>query len=173
MQHTRFVLVVITCLLVARSPAAPPPLVVDRDAPLLLGGPPPHASAVPLADNTACFVCHANFEEEPLARGHAAAEVGCVDCHGDSFAHRNDENNTTPPEVMFPAAKIDAACRECHQEHVAPAAAVIARLLERCPDKTDGATLVCTNCHGRHRMKVRTVHWDKATGKLITARPRQ
>ena len=26
---------------------------------------------------------------------------------------------------------------------------------------------ICTDCHGQHRMKVRTRVWDKETGKLI------
>jgi len=35
------------------------------------------------------------------------------------------------------------------------------------PDKTDPDKIVCTDCHGEHRMKVRTIIWDKKTGKLL------
>lgn len=44
--------------------------------------PPPPAS--PIADNSRCFVCHANYEEEPLSVSHAKANIGCVRCHGNS-----------------------------------------------------------------------------------------
>ncbi len=51
-----------------------------------------------------------------------------------------------------------------------PAQKVIARLLERCPEKTNPAALVCTDCHGEHRLKVRTVVWDKETRKLLSGK---
>ena len=64
--------------------SGPPPLVVDKDAPLLLEEPNrPEKSAVkkPLADNAPCLVCHANYKAEPLAHRHARDNVGCVTCH--------------------------------------------------------------------------------------------
>jgi hypothetical protein len=155
------------------SASSLPPLVVDTGAPLLLDDPPEAAgysttpAALVVADNSSCFVCHANYMEEELATQHAVQNLGCENCHGKSIAHKNDENNTTPPDVMFPADKIDAACMQCHLTHDAPAAKVIARWRERCPDKTDPATIVCTDCHGNHRLKIRTVRWDKRTGKLL------
>jgi hypothetical protein len=119
------------------------------------------------ADNGPCFVCHANYEEEPLAVCHAKQGTGCMDCHGPSLAHRNDEGNVTPPDIIYPAARIDAACKKCHEEHNAPAARVIARWQERCPAKTKPAQIVCTDCHGEHRLKLRTVRWDKESRKLL------
>src|SRR5512136_2071651 len=56
-----------------------------------------------------CFACHANYREEPLAATHAARSVGCMDCHGKSNEHRNDENNTTPPEAMYARDAIERA----------------------------------------------------------------
>ena len=161
------------------KPVAPPPLKVDRGAPLLLEGPAGKESAKesedepagPVADNSACHVCHANFQEESMAVLHAKADVGCVKCHGASVAHRNDEANVTPPDIMYSAAKIDAACRKCHDTHDAAAAKVIARWQERCPGKRDPKQVRCTDCHGEHRLKVRTVRWDKDTGKLLGGRP--
>ena len=154
-----------------KKPGGPPPLVVDEDAPALPGetakkGPRdrPSPSA---ADNSACFVCHANFKEESLAASHAKAKVGCVGCHGESTAHRNDEDNVTPPDIMFAKTKIDAACQECHDSHDAPAAKVIARWQQRCPAKSNPKEIVCTDCHGEHQMQVRTVRWDKQTRKLL------
>jgi hypothetical protein len=110
---------------------APPPLVIDEDAPLLLDEPPesekhsPAAATGALTDNMACFVCHANYREELLASEHAAKNVGCVDCHGPSYAHRNDENNTTPPDIMYPTDAIDSSCEVCHESHDVPARDVI------------------------------------------------
>lgn len=147
----------------------PPPLVVDMSEPLLLDDPTEDQAAATQAatENMACFVCHAGYMGEFLAECHAKADVGCVKCHGDSFAHRNDENNTTPPETMYPAEKIDPFCQGCHKAHDIPPKKIIARWKEVNIDKSDPSWIVCTDCHGEHRMKVRTVIWDKETGKLL------
>lgn len=149
----------------------PPPLVVDKNTPLLLEEPPEEdpwdVHPGPVADNVACYCCHANYQEDEFVVYHAKANVGCVKCHGPSHAHRDDEDNVTPPEVMFPPEKIASNCRECHGTHDAPARKVIAVWQERCPKKTKPEEVLCTDCHGRHRLKSRTVRWDKKTGKLI------
>ena len=156
--------------------AAPPPLVVDKDDPLLLEEPkkkeeeafdPWATPKGPVADNKACFVCHANYEEEPLAKVHAEANIGCMKCHGESLDHRDDEDNITPPETMYPADKIDSSCEKCHEEHDVSATKVIERWQKKCPQKTDPTKIVCTDCHGQHRLKIRTVRWNKETGELI------
>jgi len=178
-----------------------PPLVVDTSEPLLLDEPTEEQAAAVVTqaatENAACFVCHANYRGEFLADRHAKADVGCINCHGDSFAHRNDENNTTPPETMYSAEKIDPFCQGCHDAHDISAKKIIARWIEqkvkkpdatcegchedddvppekvvarwtkRNLDESDPARIVCTDCHGDHRMKVRTVIWDKKTGKLL------
>jgi len=156
--------------------SGPPPLVIDKEAPLLLDEPAEAdeaccaETAQASADNTACFVCHANYQEETLASEHAKARVGCVDCHGESYPHRNDENNITPPDIIYPRDRIDQSCQKCHATHDVPAARVIALWLKRCPAKTDPKTIVCTDCHGEHRLRIRTVRWDKKTWKLIPRR---
>ncbi len=155
---------------------APPPLVVDEDAPLLLDEPTEADRSAAkkakqdVADNSACFVCHENYKVEPLARVHAKEKIGCVDCHGDSFAHRNDENNTTPPERMYPARRIDRACKECHETHDVPALDVLTRWKDRGLAEKDPKRIVCTDCHGQHRLRVRTVRWNKKTGELIVGK---
>lgn len=156
------------------KPAPLKPLKIDRSAPLLLPSaapapqPDPWDGPVgPLADNSSCFVCHGNYSEEELATTHAKSNVGCIKCHGESLAHRNDENNTTPPDTMYPASAIDSACLDCHDDHDASARDVLARWRERCPEKTDPATVVCTDCHGHHRLTRRTVRWNKETKELI------
>jgi hypothetical protein len=155
------------------SAGGPPPLVVDSEAPLLLDEPTEQQQASAgvttqaAVENTACFVCHANYKFEALASRHAKANVGCAGCHGQSFEHKNDENNTTPPEKMYSAEKIDPLCQGCHNSHDVPAGKVVALWAKRNPGKTDPDKIVCTDCHGDHRMKVRTIIWDKKTGKLL------
>jgi hypothetical protein len=157
--------------------SGPPPLVIDKEAPLLLEEPTEaekrslKSKPQRFPGNDACFVCHMNYKEEALANRHAEANVGCVECHGTSYPHRNDENNITPPDIMYPADQIDASCVKCHTTHDAPAVQVIVRWIERCAAKRDPKALVCTDCHGNHRLKIRTVRWDKRTGKLVRAQP--
>lgn len=150
----------------------PPPLEVDEDAPRLEDMTPEEEKAARQtaesgADNFACYVCHANYDGEPLAETHKQAGVGCIRCHGESQAHRLDEENITPPDRMFPAEDIKPFCTQCHLTHDAPAQDVIARWQKRCPGKTDPASVTCTDCHGDHRLDVRSVRWDKETGELL------
>lgn len=118
-------------------------------------------------DNSACYVCHVNYDGEELVLQHAKEKVGCIDCHGESAAHRDDEDNITPPDMMYGPRDVGKLCGFCHREHDVAAVEVIRRWQERCAAKTDAKTIVCTDCHGRHRMKFRTVWWDKKTRKLI------
>jgi hypothetical protein len=145
-----------------------PPLKVNRDAPLLLDSTPaPAKSDKKKVDNEACFCCHRNYDGEELVELHAGENIGCMKCHGDSVAHRNDEDHITPPEIMIPTEKIEAACLKCHETHDAPAKEVLTRWQKRCPTKTNPTELVCTDCHGAHRLPFRTVRWDKHTGKFL------
>ncbi len=152
------------------------PLKVDKAAPLLLDEPPakpPEAfdPKKPRADNSACFVCHGNFQEESMVAVHAKENVGCMKCHGASRAHRNDEDNVTAPDKMFAPARIDNACRECHEDHNASARKVIAMFQARFSANTDPKKVVCTDCHGEHRLKVRSVSWDKRHGQALGTQP--
>ena len=146
---------------------AVPPLKLDGDLLNEKLPEPPAKKTKVKADNTACYVCHGNYNGEPFALIHAKADVACTKCHGKSFAHRNDEDNITPPEIMYAADQIDEACEKCHDTHDAPAKKVIARWQQCCLAKTNFNELVCTDCHGKHRLARRTVRWDKKTGKLI------
>ena len=174
------------------EPTALPPLVVDKDSPLLLDGPTKteHPPTEAETQNATCFVCHANYADEPLAQWHAKANIACSDCHGESIAHKNDENHTTPPDTMYPANEIDGACRkchanhdvqpaevvrrwkvhlgdkktdvlckECHESHDIPAAAVVRKWQERTGQKKEAEQIVCTDCHGDHRLKMRSVRY--------------
>lgn len=158
----------------ASQPSGPPPLEVDEGAPLLLDKPivqqpVPGTPDKPPADNSACYVCHANYQAESLVASHVVEGTGCVQCHGESTAHRNDENNITPPDIMFSRERIERGCIECHPTHDVPPKKVLAVFRERCPKDVDWESIACTDCHGEHRLKVRTVRWDKRTGQLLTA----
>jgi hypothetical protein len=133
----------------------------------------PECAEAAKVDNSACYVCHGNYDGEPLAATHASHKVGCMDCHGESLAHRNDEDNVTPPDKMYGPEDVKTMCRECHAKHNAPASDVIARWQQRCPAKTDPQKIVCTDCHFEHRMRFRTVWWNKKTGKLVVRKEGQ
>lgn len=136
------------------------PLLLDDAAPLLLGDGPEWGAPLGegAADNSRCQVCHLNLVGEPLAREHALAGIGCADCHGASDAHIADESwasggNGTAPDTMFPRARINPACFECHaQDQLDP---------EQHRDFLAGQTKeqVCTECHGQHRLVNRKCKW--------------
>lgn len=150
-----------------------PPLKVDRTAPLLLDdtAQKPAKTDRPKADNEACYCCHRNYEGEEMVEVHAVEKIGCTQCHGESVAHRNDENHVTPPDTMYAPEQIEPVCLKCHETHDAPARKVIARWRERCPAKEKPEELVCTDCHGAHRLALRTVRWDKRTRAFIGGEP--
>ena len=118
-------------------------------------------------DNFACHVCHGNYDGEELVVSHGKEAIGCIDCHGKSYAHRNDEDNITPPDKMYPLDTVDKMCADCHDEHIASARKVIERWQERCPEKPDPKGIVCTDCHYQHRLERRMVVWNKKTGEVI------
>ncbi len=120
-----------------------------------------------MVDNSACYVCHGNYKKEELVVVHGKEGIGCVDCHGNCFDHRNDEDNIVPPEEMYPRAAVDGMCGACHEEHDVPAAEVVRCWQERCREKGDRAAVVCTDCHFDHRLTMRTVRWNKETGELL------
>lgn len=141
-----------------------PPLEVKPDAPRLEEAT-KAVEELPKV-NAPCYVCHLNYAEETLSLIHAKANVGCMSCHGKSEAHRGDEFNRTPPDVMFAKDAINKFCASCHKAHDASAQSVIQRWLERSYE-TNPNELVCTDCHGEHRLNRRRVVWDKRTGKLL------
>ncbi len=112
------------------------------------------------ADNSRCHVCHLNFVMEVLSVKHAAADVGCEQCHGPSNAHCADEDNITPPDRMFPRDGVNDACQDCHRRTLSMTTqhkAVSPHRLKK----------VCTDCHGEHRLNHRTRRWNRQTGELI------
>ena len=121
-----------------------------------------------IADAHAVFVRLARLDEPVLS----AAEnlelvsrhgVGCELCHGMSDTHSEDEDSLVPPEIMYPKAAITPFCMDCHKKGDLVQEENHEGLFSDKPvqDKS------CSECHGKkHRLKVRTRKWDKATGKL-------
>lgn len=131
----------------------------------------------PMADNSRCFVCHANYDftDEPLAFRHAQASIGCVQCHGESPRHSADEDGLTPPDRMFPKAHIRFNCLGCHDWRKLVASDRTRQDRPDLPEKPDHQSVLdatapkklCTDCHGDHRLGHRTRVWDKRTGTLL------
>ena len=105
----------------------------------------------PLGPNAACYVCHMTFVREELSKTHLAAKVTCIECHGLSAKHANDEDiGATKPDRAYERDKVNTMCRPCHETHDVPAEDVVARWLER---NLTEAPPVCTDCHGTHRIE--------------------
>jgi hypothetical protein len=116
-----------------------------------------------VADNSRCHVCHLNYADEKMAVAHVKANISCEGCHGPSDAHCADEGHRTPPDTMFPKARINPSCIHCHPKEK------LTGDLAHEPILAGSATTfrLCTDCHGTHRLAFREVRWDKATGKLL------
>jgi hypothetical protein len=132
------------------------PLLLE-DEPLLLDDEPYASSDQPGADNSRCFVCHANYLDEKIAVTHARAGIGCAKCHGPSDAHIADESwasggSGTAPDVMFPRPEINSACMKCHPKDRIDTA-------DHEPLFAPASEKVCTDCHGNHRLPVRRTTW--------------
>jgi hypothetical protein len=139
----------------AAAKQVPPHPVPERDEPKK----PVDYKKPPLSDNSRCYVCHLNLEDDPFVRWHAWGGAGCEKCHGASDDHCGDENHETAPDVMYAKAKIPAACWECHPEVKPPKGFK--------PPVPEDAKKGCTDCHGQHRLERRQRKWDKETRKLI------
>jgi hypothetical protein len=124
--------------------------------------------------NPFCRACHLDFDEEELALDHELFGIGCERCHGESLRHRSDEANVTPPEMMYAKERINPMCMMCHprqdlqdrKDHQ-PILEAGLSIFESGPSDPD-AKEYCTDCHGvTHRMKTRTIRWDKNTGRPL------
>jgi hypothetical protein len=130
--------------------AAAPDAAAGRHPPAAKPEPPAEAVDV-LGANAACCVCHMTFVAEDLVKMHLKEKVGCIDCHGLSAKHANDENiGASKPDVTFKRSQVDGNCAKCHEGHNVPAKAVIARLNER--HLPAAAPPICTDCHGTHKI---------------------
>lgn len=126
--------------------------------------------------NPFCKACHLDFDEEELALQHEIRGIGCERCHGESFRHRSDEANLTPPEIMYPKERVNPSCMSCHPRQAIQDTKDHDPILEAGLSAFEAATPAdkdvkkyCTDCHGsKHRvLRVRATDWDKATGALL------
>ena len=150
----------------AASPAAAKPVDPSHGA---AAGPAKTAASEPVepADNSYCMVCHLNYENEKLTKGHQPAGVGCEKCHGMSVKHSADEDGLTPPDIMYPHTEVNRFCLTCHAKDKQRLLKEFAKEHKEFFAKTE-AELFCNDCHGEHhRMKHRTRVWDKTTRKLV------
>jgi hypothetical protein len=141
---------------------------------LQTGGAVAQKPAAAFVANPFCKACHLDFDEEELALDHELSGIGCERCHGESLRHRSDEANVTPPEMMYAKERINPMCMMCHprqdlqdrKEHQ-PILEAGLSIFEPGLSGAD-AKKYCTDCHGgAHRMKNRTVRWDKCTGQRL------
>ena len=134
------------------------PLLLDNEPLLLLDDEPDaEQSDGPQADNSRCFVCHINYMQEDIAVIHARANIGCAGCHGESDEHIADESwasggNGTAPEIMYLRPKINPFCTGCHTKDTIDTD-------QHKPLFANFETMVCTDCHGDHRLAVRKCKW--------------
>lgn len=134
--------------------AAPHPL-PRRDKPKK----PIDLSKPPWGDNSRCYVCHLNFEDEPLVQVHAYAAVTCEKCHGSSDDHCGAENHDIAPDLIYSKAKIAPMCWRCHPQVRPPEGWR--------PARPEEASKGCLECHFSHRLERRDREWDKETRALI------
>ncbi len=117
----------------------------------------------PMSVNATCYVCHMTFVYEKISSTHFEAKVTCVDCHGLSAKHANDENiGATKPDIVYARKGVDKMCEKCHEDHDVAPRKVVERFLKRkLPTKK---VPVCTDCHGTHRIE-REEEEGKSKGK--------
>jgi len=128
--------------------------------------PPPEKKYYDEADNSFCYDCHTNFKKEPFVLQHQAANIACYDCHGDSLPHADDEENATPPDIMFTKDMVNDSCGKsgCHSKSdLQKTISHKAWYAGADPDKK-----YCTDCHNQHRLDTRQRKWDKKTRRLIS-----
>ncbi len=119
------------------------------------------------AENMFCTLCHLNFDGEEFVSVHQKADVGCVNCHGESDQHSADEAHIIPPDIMFKKEDVNNSCFKdgCHIKEEIDALPSHSPFVSG-KDKTNK---YCTDCHGNHGIPERHRVWDKDTKKLIEA----
>ncbi|MHC4755982.1 MAG: family 16 glycoside hydrolase [Planctomycetota bacterium] len=111
------------------------------------------------ADNTLCFVCHGSLRSEEIVTNHGKEGVTCMNCHGESMNHMQDEMLMTKPDVLFGRTEIEGFCKDCHEVekvHSNKAKVDEFRRKWRGRIRPNGRAVtpesVCTDCHGTHNI---------------------
>lgn len=115
-------------------------------------------------DNSFCYVCHVNWQQEEFVESHRLAGVSCYDCHGISEAHMDDEEHMTAPEMMYTRENANASCMtdKCHPQSDMEAEMGHRPFFAQATDLKQ-----CADCHGQHRLEERKRRWDKVTGEIV------
>jgi hypothetical protein len=105
-------------------------------------------------ENSECLICHMDFKNEELSVNHDQVGIGCINCHGDSLAHGDDELNITPPDKLYGRAEIVPFCKGCHSSHVEGEGYDDFVKKWHSKRRPNGRMIlddsVCTDCHGNH-----------------------
>jgi hypothetical protein len=116
----------------------------------------PSASPNRPADNRLCLVCHELLAKEEISHKHEVANLLCIDCHGRSRLHMEDEMLMTEADVLFGRTEVDPFCLSCHPDHKDPAKVEAFREEWRGRDRPNGRAVtsssICTDCHGTHNL---------------------
>lgn len=107
-------------------------------------------------DNSFCFVCHQGLSKESITTDHSDEGVLCVDCHGPSTLHMEDEMLMTKPDVLYGRNEVERLCRKCHGPHEDPVKVEAFREEWYGRDRSNGRVVnmrsICTDCHGEHNL---------------------
>jgi hypothetical protein len=124
-------------------------------------------------DNRLCLVCHEMLAEELIAKSHEEQDILCVDCHGPSRLHMEDEMQMTKPDNLMGRAEVDPFCKECHPQHKDEAVVDAFRKEWWGRDRPNGRVInndsICTDCHGMHNIKEKQVEGVAGPGQAAEA----
>ena len=127
------------------------------------------------ADNNFCLVCHELLADELITKVHAQQNVLCVDCHGPSTLHMEDEMLMTRPDVLYGRTEVEPLCRHCHGPHKTPTQVEAFREKWYGRDLPNGRVVssqsICTDCHGTHNLAGKTEPKKKAGANLEQEQP--
>ncbi len=118
---------------------------------------PKFAASVPADSNDSCYMCHMLFTDEEISVSHLKTGVPCSQCHGKSLAHTSDETFSTAPDIVYARQEVNSFCRTCHPTHTnVPPEKLVEVWLQRNPKFLEPGRaeteIVCTDCHGSHRI---------------------
>lgn len=119
------------------------------------------------ADNSLCFVCHQGLSKELITTAHSTENILCVDCHGRSTLHMEDEMLMTQPDVLYGRNEVEDLCRRCHGPHKDPVKVEQFREEWYGRDRANGRVVnmrsICTDCHGEHNLAGKVAKAEKTT----------
>ena len=118
-------------------------------------------------DNSFCHVCHDGLQKELITKVHAKEDILCVDCHGPSTLHMEDEMLMTKPDVLLGRSEVEPFCRQCHGPHEEPDEVEEFREKWKGRDLPNGRVVssrsICTDCHGTHNIGGKAADRKKTT----------